>query len=201
MTQQLYYHGSAVPGITHLEVRSQLHSNPSKDVLFLTSSIPYALVYIWSDKKTGSKSKWVTCGIRNRLVFYEEQFTNQLKEFYQGVSGYLYVIKTPEALPAVPNRENMFYSEKIQQVYEVINIPDVYETLLDWESRGAIQIHRYIDQTKERQRELTERICKYICEKDLLHNFTEESCFIQRYFKEAWYLAEQSSHSFNSMVK
>ncbi len=63
---------------------SKLH-NSNQKVIYLTSNLAYALVYIWDSIKIGTKQKWITCGVKNGIVCYEEQFPAQLREFYEGV--------------------------------------------------------------------------------------------------------------------
>ena len=79
------YHGSAVPGITALEARSTLHGT-DKQIVYLTDSIPYALLYIWDGARSGSPVKHVTAWVEGGAARYEEQFPHQLERFYQGVS-------------------------------------------------------------------------------------------------------------------
>lgn len=96
MTNQLYYHGSAVPGIKSLEPRSKLHNNIAKDVLYLTSSAPYALVYIWSEEKDTSVNKDYCMhkpkrlaflnGILNRLGIWDESDSFVLFSFFPSLT-------------------------------------------------------------------------------------------------------------------
>ena len=102
------YHGSIIENIEVLEARSKLHGSDSR-VVYLTSSIPYALVYIWDAEKNNNHTKHVTCGIRDGEVFYEEKFPNQLETFYKGVSGYLYCVDNEDTYE-VNEREYMYYS-------------------------------------------------------------------------------------------
>lgn len=84
--QETLYHGSSVSDIDVLVPRSALHLSNER-VVYLTSSIPYALVYIWDQQKTGSSKKWVTCWQSKGITYYEEQFPGQLRAFYEGVEG------------------------------------------------------------------------------------------------------------------
>lgn len=84
------YHGSSPQGINVLKPLSKLHGSNQKAV-YLTENIPHALVYIWDSIKIGTCQKWVTCGLKNGIVYYEEQFPNQLQTFYEGVEGYIYI--------------------------------------------------------------------------------------------------------------
>ncbi len=192
-TKPRFYHGSSIPGIQTLEPRSRRHSatlykSDSEGLVYLTTNIPYALVYIWDSEKTGSSAKWVTCGIRDGVTFYEEQFPNQLRAFYQGVSGYLYVVEDTEPTP-VTDRECMYVSQKPLHVSQMIPIRDIYDELLRHEREGSIQIRRFTEQPQKMQEKLTNRIVMYIQQKQLLHADSEEAYFIQKYFTEAWSLA------------
>lgn len=204
--RQPFYHGTSIPNIKTLEPRSHCHRTAqstvgepcSEKVLYLTSSIPYALVYIWDHKKTGTHAKWVTCGIQDGVVFYEEQFPNQLLAFYQGVSGYLYEVeaeisetRSHISVSPLPNREEIYISYNPLPVQYVIHIPDVYEELLRHEKEGIIQIRRFTEQPRDIQAELTQRIITYIQQKQLLSKDSEESHFIQRFFVDAWCLAKK----------
>lgn len=44
------YHGSSVADITFLEPRSHLHGSQNEKVVYMSGSIPYALVYIWDSE-------------------------------------------------------------------------------------------------------------------------------------------------------
>lgn len=203
---QTFYHGSIIPEIHTLEPRSLYHGGLPKEhhptdskscpekVLYLTTSIPYALVYLWDRKKTGSTAKWVTCGIRDGVPVYEEQFPDQLQAFYQGVFGYLYEVKSLDVLP-MPHREQMYYSRQSQPVHQTIYIADVYAELLRYEKLGLFRIRRFSEQPKEIQEELTQRVSMYIQQKKLLREMSEEAHFMKRYFAAAWKLAESIEKS------
>lgn len=179
------YHGSKVPNITVLEARSTLHQSDQK-VVYLTDNIPYALVYIWDSKKNRMKRKHVSCGIKNGLVIYEEQFPDQLKTFYEGVSGYLYAMYLSDEISKVENRENMFYSLEDISVDKVIYIEDVYQELLKYEKEGKFVIRRYNDLDVEGKQRMIDMFVYHINQENLLHRDDEYAKFIQYYFKEAW---------------
>ena len=92
-----YYHGSCTPGIVQLETRSKLH-NTEENVVYLTDNIPYALFYLWDAEHNECSFKHVPGWTKNDIAYYEEQSPDQLKVFYQGVSGYLYCVLTVRVL-------------------------------------------------------------------------------------------------------
>ena len=186
----ILYHGSITPGITALEARSRLHGTDEM-VVYLTSSGPYALFYIWDSDHTGYHAKYVTGGFRDGIAFYEEQFPDQMRTFYQGVSGYLYYILPTEDTQAVTNRPGLFAKPGEAAISHVDFIPDVYEALLQYEAVGQLRILRYNEQTEDRREELDNMIASYIRSRHFFENDVEQQMFMQRYFEEAWRLAHE----------
>ena len=181
------YHGSITPNIKLLDARSKLH-NTDKKVVYLTSNIPYSLVYIWDAKKNNNSLKHVTCGIRNGEVFYEEKFPNQLKTFYKGVSGYLYCVDNVDVYE-VNDREYMYYSLNDKSVIKTILIEDVYEELLKYEALGQFKVYRYNEQTEEKKNEFKLMNAYYFIKINFFNKDTEQINFYKTHYKESWDLA------------
>lgn len=186
------YHGSITPGITSLHARSRLHGTDQL-VVYLTDSIPYALFYIWDAARNGYSGKYVTGGFRDGRAFYEEQFPDQLKTFYQGVSGYLYRIHSSCGVQPVANRAGLFSHAGEASVADVICIPDVYEALLEYEAAGKLQVLRYNDQSDTRKAELARMIALFIRRSNDFANAPEQQQFMQRHFAESWKLAHEQT--------
>lgn len=182
---EVLYHGSITPGITELEARSRLH-NTDKQVVYLTNSVPYALFYVWNSTRNGYSSKYVTGGFRDGLAFYEEQFPDQLKTFYQGVSGYLYRLPFSADVQAVAHRDGLFYHLGNTAVTGVEFIPDVYETLLHYEAAGQLKVLRYNEQTDARKAELTDLIATAILRSNFYQDNEEQQQFMKKHFASAW---------------
>lgn len=181
----LLYHGSAVAGLTEVQPLS-LHHNSDKRVVYLSSSIPYVLLYIWDSEKTGYSRKWVTGWLKDGIAYYEEQFPGQLQTFYEGVSGVIYSILPNDDLDTVQQREGMQYCCSPVPVYRATKIPDVYQELMRYEREGLFLVLRYEDAIPEKQAELTDRIAGYIKMNDLIAQDSEVSRFMKRYFVQAW---------------
>ncbi len=179
------YHGSSVAGITTLEPHSPLH-NSDKRVVYLTGNIPYALIYIWDEKRTGYDRKYVTGWMKDGIANYEEQFPDQLELFYKNVSGYLYYIQNRINFQPVDDRESMFYNEGSVSVDHAVFIADVYEELLKHEKSGLFRILRYKEQSGKRQDELTDMIAKAILKNNFYQNDTVQADFMKRYHHKAW---------------
>jgi len=186
------YHGSITPGITRLEARSQLHAS-DKQVVYLTDSIPYALFYIWDSSRNGNSSKYVTGGFRAGQAFYEEHFPDQLPSFYQGISGYLYLIPKTESARPVANRDGLYYQEGDIPVADVVYIPDVYAELLKYEAADELLVLHYNEQTSERQNELVRMIAAAIRQNGFFANNPEQQQFMQKYFSASWRFANEQT--------
>ena len=177
------YHGSAVPGITALEARSTLHGT-DKQIVYLTDSIPYALLYIWDGARSGSPVKHVTAWVEGGAARYEEQFPHQLERFYQGVSGWLYRAPKDAAQP-VDGREGLFYVDGGTPA-EGEYIPDVYGELLRHEAAGRLDVLRFIRQTPARQEELTDLVAQWIVREGFFREDGIQRAFMQAHFPAAW---------------
>lgn len=183
--KEYLYHGSSYSGIKELEPRSKLH-NTNKKVVYLTDNIPYALYYIWDEEYNGYSGKHVTGWIKNGVAYYEEQFPDQLKTFYKGVSGYLYCISKNSDIQSVEHRECMYYSLENTIVAKVDYIFDVYEELLKYEELGKIKVFRYNEQSEKRKDELIELIATGIVKSDFFKNNEAEAKFMKKHFIKAW---------------
>ena len=186
---KLYYHGSSIGGITQLKACSSLHIT-GENVVYLTDNLPYALFYIWDTVHNGCSIKHVTGWTKNDIAYYEEQFPDQLKTFYQGVSGYVYCISDCAAIQAVENRNNMFYCTGDATVTKAIYIPDVYEELLKYEAEGKFVVRRYNEQSAERQNELVDFMAQGIIHDGFYAENREKREFMKKHFSKAWEKAE-----------
>ena len=179
------YHGTIYSGLTELEARSSLH-NTDQQVVYLTDNIPYALLYIWDENHNGCSEKHVTGWVHNGVAYYEEQFPDQLKTFYQGVSGYLYAIKNEDWFQKLENREGIHYSFQNAAIDKVNSIQDVYEALLQYEKLGKFKVLYYNEQTQQRQEELVHLLSTYILDNDFFKKDDMKAAFMKKYFSKAW---------------
>lgn len=183
------YHGSITPNIKQINPISGLH-NSDKKVVYLTDNIPYALFYIWDKEHNHYEGKHVTAWIKDGTANYEEQFPDQLKAFYKGVSGYLYIVPFTSDIKAMDNRECLYYSTENVTVESCEYISDVYNELLKYEAKGQLKIRRYNEQSEQRQNELIDLIATAII-KENSFNDKAKSEFYKRYFVKACEKATQ----------
>ena len=191
------YHGTIYSGLTELEARSKLH-NTDQQVVYLTDNIPYALLYIWDENHNGCSEKHVTGWVHNGVAYYEEQFPDQLKTFYKGVSGYLYAIKKDARFQMLENREGIHYSFQNAVIDKTEYIQDIYEELIQYEKLGKFKVLYYNEQTKQRQEELVHLLSTYILDNDFFRSDDTKSTFMKKYFSKAW---EQAAHTNQKKAK
>ena len=187
-----FYHGSNIPGITQLEARSKLHNTEEK-VVYLTDCLPYALFYIWDSEHNDCSGKHVTGWVKNGVAYYEEQFPEQLKTFYQGVTGSLYCISDNPNIKPVEGRDNLYYCPTDVSVSKVEQVFDVYEELLRYEAEGMLTVLRYNEQSSERQEELINLIASAIVQANFYENNKAQREFMKKHFGKAWEIAEKTS--------
>lgn len=183
------YHGSAIGGIAELKANSKLHSTQT-DVLYLTDSLPYSLFYIWDPVHNLKNGKHVTAWIKNGIVYYEEQFRNQLGRFYEGVGGYVYTVENTADFNRVPDRESMWYSKNNAGVCKTQYFSNVYEEIQKYVSAGLVKLIAYEEADKDRIKRLYESIADGILRKGLLEAAESgDAMFYQTFFGSAWEMA------------
>ena len=191
MSKYLYY-GSSVAGIDQIRASSLLHGTDGTKVVYLTENRAYALFYIWDAEHNIKEGKHVTAWIRNGMVYYEEQFPEQLPTFYKGVSGYVYYVEGGESFRPVEGREFMWYDTKDANVVKVDYITDVYEELCRYENLGKFKVVHYNEVPVSRIEELYSHMAEEIVSKNLLHMpDIANARFYQTYFQRVWELAKE----------
>lgn len=180
------YHGSIISGIKQLKPFSTLHGTDKK-VVYLTDNIPYSLFYIWDKKHNHFDGKHVTAWIKDGTAYYEEQFPDQLKAFYSGVSGYLYIVRFSPGISKVECREQLYYSTESVETERYEFIPNVYSELIKYEMTGELKIRRFNEQSEKRKNELTDMISQVIVKNDYIKNpDTPDAEFYREFFIDAW---------------
>lgn len=187
------YHGSIINGIRQLKAMSTLHNTDRRGV-YLTDNYPYSLFYIWDAKHNKKQEKHVTAWIKDGIVYYEEQFPDQLSAFYKGVSGYVYCIEADENFIEVENRKSMWFHAGEVQITKSLTIPDVYEEILKYAELGRAKIIDFEESSKERIDLLYTHIAKRIIDTGLLNTpECEDAIFYRTYFEIVWKKALKES--------
>lgn len=181
------YHASSIPDIQTLKAFSSLHGSADEKVVYLTESLPYSLFYIWDAVHNKKPGKHVTCRLTDGIVYYEEQFPGQLRAFYEGVSGYVYITDSSEDVEPMPNRESMWFSRRDVPVDEVIFIEDVYSEIMKFVLLGKIRIISFDEVSPEWIRQLYDHMAQQIIANGWIHQpDCPDSVFYRTFFPSVW---------------
>ena len=82
----VYYHGSAVKGLTELIPKKSKYSKLEFPYVYLTENIQKATLYIWN-----RPYYWMYYGFNDGIPFITETFKNGLFELYN-LDGYIYEV-------------------------------------------------------------------------------------------------------------
>lgn len=183
------YHGSFDGKIDKLLPLSKCNDDEKIKVVYLTESREYALFYIWDAKHNDREKKWVTCCIKDGIVYYEEQFSNQLYKFYNGVSGYIYYCENINAVEA--SEPSMWYTTSEVKNLSVQKVENVYEEIIRAEKEGKVVVYRYDELSLQKKIEINEKTSSYILIKDLLNSESDDAIFMKKNHVDAWRIAQE----------
>lgn len=144
------YHGSRTGGIEVLEPRVADHGAPY--IYFSTLEVVAAL-YLCNGVER--PYYWFPYGFqkdRPDVPVYDELYPDALREVSEGVSGWIYYADVPEdrVLP-FKNIPCARLSMEPVRVDGMMEVPDAYALLRDYEARGRLVVSRYAQKS---QREL-----------------------------------------------
>ena len=147
------YHGSKVP---HIKSLRPFSSNHDKPYVYLTCSKVLATIYAHNPltRPNGFFSYWWS---KDGRLYYDEYFENQLEKIYAGQTGYVY-----ECEGKYPQMEKMpwvYLSEEKVPVVNCVEIPNIYEKLLQYEREGILKVQRW-HEVSVKQREVWEKVVK-----------------------------------------
>lgn len=181
------YHASSVSDIQTLKALSNLHGSDGEKVVYLTESLPYSLFYIWD---AAHNKKHVTCWLKDGIVYYEEQFPGQLRAFYKGVSGYVYVLDSCKDFEPMPNRESMWFSRRDAKVADAIFIEDVYTAIMRYVQHGLVKVIPFAEVPVEKLQLLYDHMAQEIIAKGWLQQpDCPDAVFYQTFFPTVWEMA------------
>lgn len=181
------YHASSIPGIEILNAVSPLHGEAGAKVVYLTENLPYSLFYIWDAEHNKKPGKHVTCRLQDGIVYYEEQFSGQLRAFYEGVSGYVYATDVCEDAAPMPERESMWFSRQNVPVSKTLFIEDVYAEIMKYASLGQIRIIPFHEVSPEWIRQLYDHMVQQIIDSGWLQQpECPDAVFYRTFFPSVW---------------
>lgn len=180
------YHGSRTAGIKVLEPRVADHGQP-----YIYFSTIEAVAALYLCNAVERPYYWFPYGFRRGqpdVPVYDELYSDALREVSEGVSGWIYYadVSEEQVLP-FKNIPCARLSVQPIRVDGVMEVPDAYALLLDYEARGKLVISRYADKSKRELEWYYRTIQNYLREKQM-HLIPDCSYakFIQRKFPFVW---------------
>lgn len=133
------YHGTVVPNLDTLRPYANPHSNLKYPCVYLSSGKALAAIYIWN-----RPYKWMTFEIQeNGIPVYNESFQNGLREFYDGVKGYIYACESDFEVDENTRIKCAVISKKPVPVKTVDVVENAYERILLYERQGLMKINHF----------------------------------------------------------
>jgi len=132
---------------------------------------------------------WVTCGVCDGVVVYDEQFPDQLRTLYAGRGGWLYACENDGFAPG--NSPWIVLADKAVLVATAEYIPDAYEAIQRKIAAGTVRVDSYESKTPQQRQEFNEHLSRSFLE-NWLGTDTSKARFIKQYFPEAWEMARQT---------
>ena len=154
----ILYHGSSVPGIHALRPFSSNHGKP---YVYLTHSKVLAAIYAHNPltRPNGFFSYWWG---KDGMLYYDEYFENQLESIYSGQKGYVYSCEGE--YPHMSEMPWVYLCEENVPVADCIEIPNIYQQLLEYEREGLLKIRRW-NEASPKQRQIWENVVRQSLEK------------------------------------
>ena len=177
----IYYHGSAVKGLSKLIPQKSKYSKLEFPYVYLTENIQKATLYIWN-----RPYYWMYYGFNDNIPFITETFKNGLFELYN-LDGYIYEV---DGTFETDGRIGILYTKISKEPINVKKqhyIKNVYKKLLEYEEEGTVIIKRY-EELSEKDIETRDRlILGEIKIHDLKNNEDDPySKFIMEKFLDIW---------------
>lgn len=180
------YHGSRTDGIEVLEPRIADHGQP-----YIYFSTIEAVAALYLCNAVERPYYWFPYGFRRDhpdVPVYDELYPDALREVSEGVSGWIYYVDVEEdqVLP-FKNIPCARLSVEPVRVDGVIEVPDAYGLLRDYEARGKLVIGRYEEKSQRELQWYAHTIRDYMAQKRM--HLTPECSyarFIRRKFPDVW---------------
>lgn len=171
-----FYHGTREPGLKALV--------PGADGrAYLAARRAVAAFYIWDFDR--NPCKWMGYRILDGAVTYLEYFPGALREFYGGVSGYLYSCEGDFKLN--DKRGLAAGVEGPAALGSCEEVEDVLGLLLALERAGELTIRRFEARTAADRAYVRETVARLIVNLDLKnHPENPYHAFVQHRFPDVW---------------
>ncbi len=184
------YHGSPVQNLLFLKPFCKTDNTIKKSLVYLTPNPYLALFYIWT-----RTYKFVTFEEdESGKVIYTEWFENQLYDFYNHVSGSIYICNAETPSIRLSHIKGVYTSDSEVKVEKELPINNVYTHILNQAEHGNIIINHYQQLSDDEKKEISEKVIRAIHMQHLLlpeSNHSQNADFIREHFPHEWEEASQ----------
>lgn len=180
-----FYHGTVVGGLTELRPFASPFSNLKTACVYLSSNKALASIYIWN-----KPFKWMTFHIReDGMPIYTEAFPGSLKEFYDGLSGFIYTCEGEFDMNNATGIKYAAISEEPVPVLDCDIVANAYDRILLYEATGEMVIRRFEQLTQGEHDSNRKMIMNGIKHLNLLEGTHPLSPFVKEKYPELWEVA------------
>ena len=176
------YHGTTVGNIDTLMPFANPHSNLKYPCVYLSTSKALAAVYIWN-----ASYKWMTFEIaEDGIPVYNESFQNGLREFYNGVKGFIYTCESHFETDENTTIRCAVVSKSPVLIQGADIVENAYERILQYERQGALRINHFENLSQEQIAKDKNMILGAIKRLELLKGEHPLSGFVKEKFPIYW---------------
>jgi hypothetical protein len=188
---QTYYHGTIVKDLQVLKPFASPDSNLGYECVYLSANKAMAAIYIWN-----KPFKWMSFDVRDDGVpVITESFPGHVMEFYNGVSGCIYMCQGDFILDYAVGIKHAAISRTPVFVQECDVVDNVYDRLLQYEKENTLIIRRFEGLTQEVHDGRSRTVLRTIKNLNLLEEKHPMSQFIKKKFPDLWEQAIREKNS------
>lgn len=173
------YHGSSTTGLARLIPKQADHDRP---YVYLTTIEQVAALYLCNAVER--PYYWFPYGFENGsdIPIYHELYPNALRQVSEGVKGCIYIVNAEED-EYIPfkNIPCARLGTVPLDVVDCIDVPNAYELLQEYISKGKMKVSRYEDKTPEQLERWYSMVADYMKEKDMINS---PDCSYARFVRE-----------------
>lgn len=179
----IFYHGSSIGGLNELKPFLSEHGKP---YIYFAADPLIALLY--AVKPVPKPFSYYPYGFdKDGTIHYSEYYKDAFLDIYKGKKGYLYEC---DHIPSVGNPTQIngtFVCENAVKVDRVTMIPDLYDSLMEYQQQGLFRI-RPRDTISENEIQYVYDDLKQTIQRHNLKQFPDSlmSWFIREHFQEVW---------------
>jgi len=175
----ILYHGSNTTGLTRLMPKQADHDRP---YVYLTTIEQVAAFYLCNAVER--PYYWFPYGFENGsdIPVYHELYPDALRQVSEGVKGCIYIVNAGED-EYIPFRNIPCarLGTAALDVADCIDVPDAYELLQEYISKGRLKVSHYEDKTPEQLEWWYSMVADHMKEKDMINT---PECSYARFVRE-----------------